>query len=52
VSNFERAFLQHIRDTEPEIADQITNAKKGMSDDTKAALDGHIETVKKTLGLS
>jgi F-type H+-transporting ATPase subunit alpha len=52
VGNFEQAFLQHIRDTAPEIADQIVSAKKGIPDETKAALDGHIATVKQTLGLS
>ncbi|MDE0903655.1 MAG: F0F1 ATP synthase subunit alpha [Planctomycetota bacterium] len=52
VGNFEQAFLQHVREAAPELSGQIQEAKKGIPDETKAALDGHIATVKKTLGLS
>ena len=50
VGEFERAFLEHMQDTHPEVADQITSAKKDIPDEVKATLDEAIATVKATLG--
>jgi hypothetical protein len=41
-----------VHEAAPELSGQIQEAKKGIPDETKAALDGHFSTVKKTLGLS
>jgi F-type H+-transporting ATPase subunit alpha len=51
VQEFEKAFLAHVRDAAPELAEQIQSAPKGVPEDTAKALDQHFQTVKATLGL-
>jgi F-type H+-transporting ATPase subunit alpha len=51
VQEFEKAFLAHVRDAAPELAEQIQSAPKGVPEDTAKALDQHFDTVKKSLGL-
>ncbi len=49
VSEFESAFLEYLNASHPEVADQILEAKKGLTDETKAILDQAIGTVKAQL---
>ncbi|MAG63358.1 F0F1 ATP synthase subunit alpha [Candidatus Woesearchaeota archaeon] len=46
VGEFERALIEYVNDSHPEVAEQITTAKKGIPDETKAVLDGAITAVK------
>jgi len=52
VQEFEKAFLAHVRDAAPELAEQIQSAPKGIPEETAAALDQHFATVTATLGLT
>jgi len=44
VLDFEKAFLQHMADSHPEVAEELRTTKK-MSDDAKAKLDQAIKTI-------
>ena len=46
VGEFERALIEYVNDSHPEVADQIISAKKDIPDETKAVLDGAITAVK------
>jgi len=46
VSEFEKAFITHMNDAHPEIADKIMEAKKDIPDDVKALLDEGVKAVK------
>jgi len=49
VATFEREFLAYVKDTHPEVSDQIRSAKKAIPDETKAVLDEAIQAVKTQL---
>jgi F-type H+-transporting ATPase subunit alpha len=49
VAEFEKAFLAHVRDTRPELAEKIRSAPKGLPDEAKPVLDEAIRAVKATL---
>ncbi len=46
VAEFERALIEYVNDTHPEVVEQIATAKKDIPDETKAVLDGAITAVK------
>ena len=46
VGEFERALIEYVNDSHPEVAEQITSAEKDIPDETKAVLDGAITAVK------
>jgi F-type H+-transporting ATPase subunit alpha len=46
VGEFERALIEYVTDSHPEVAEQIISAKKDIPDETKAVLDGAITAVK------
>jgi F-type H+-transporting ATPase subunit alpha len=46
VGEFERALIEYVNDSHPEVAEQIISAKKDIPDETKAVLDGAITAVK------
>jgi F-type H+-transporting ATPase subunit alpha len=46
VGEFERALIEFVNDSHPEVAEQIISAKKDIPDETKAVLDGAITAVK------
>jgi F-type H+-transporting ATPase subunit alpha len=46
VGEFERALIEYVNDSHPEVAEQILSAKKDIPDETKAVLDGAITAVK------
>jgi len=46
VGEFESALIEYVNDSHPEVAEQITTAKKDIPDETKAVLDGAITAVK------
>ncbi|MEM1453046.1 MAG: F0F1 ATP synthase subunit alpha [Planctomycetota bacterium] len=49
VRDFERQFLDYVRDTHPDIGQQIRDAKKDIPDDVKKTLDEAASTVKAQL---
>ena len=49
ISEFERAYLDHIADSHPEVAEQIMSAEKGIPEETQAVLNQAIETIKAQL---
>jgi F-type H+-transporting ATPase subunit alpha len=46
LAEFERALIEYVNDSHPEVAEQILTAKKDIPDETKAVLDGAIAAVK------
>ena len=46
LAEFERALIEYVNDSHPEVAEQILTAKKDIPDETKAVLDGAISAVK------
>ena len=51
VQEFEREFLQYMRDTKPEIAQGILDSKE-LSDEAKATLDESLKTVAAQMGVA
>ena len=46
VTEFERAFIEYVNDSHPELAQSIIDAAKDIPDETKALLDQAVATVK------
>ncbi len=46
VLEFEKLFLQHMRDSHPEVGERLASTDDELSDDEKATIDSAIETVK------
>ncbi|MDE0916418.1 MAG: F0F1 ATP synthase subunit alpha [Planctomycetota bacterium] len=46
LAEFEKALIEYVNDSHPEVADQILTAKKDIPEETKAVLDGAIAAVK------
>jgi len=51
IQEFEREFLQYMRDTKPEVAQGILDTKT-LSDDAKAILDESLQAVAAQMGIS
>ena len=49
VVEFEEAFLAYIRDSHPDLAGQVTSAKKDIPDEVKATITEAVKTVKAQL---
>ena len=49
VAEFERSFIDYLRDTQPELGDQIVAAKKDIPDEVKEVLRDAVATVKAQL---
>ncbi len=51
VGDFEKAYIEFLNDSHPEIDAEIVGAKKDIPDEVKAVLDSAAKTVKAQLGL-